>query len=482
MKKLIAYTLVIILSFLFVTASAQNKPGNACYISNNNIYFQLDKRWTDLQKKEFSSLYSIDSSLIVLAFGNQSTIIYDSITWQVNEINDNLVELSKPLAKDQGAYKANDVLLLNDNWFTAPVITPPPPSAPKYSINNFEDDAVFTYSDSIARFYLPGYQKKERVYLSGTFNNWSTSRLPMQKTTSGWEVKIKLAPGKYQYKYIVDGRWIHDPNNQLKENDGQSGYNSVVYCYNYIFNLKGYSTAKKVRVTGSFNLWRKKGIRMNRAGSSWQLPVYLSEGTHAYKFIVDGKWITDPENTNVRTDADGNENSFLGIGDTITFQLKGYDTAHKVVLTGSFNAWSTNELVMNKSADGWELPYVIGAGNYEYKFIVDGKWMPDPANNCTSGTGDFINSCLSVHPNHTFTLSHYTDAENVIVTGSFNNWSHESYRMIKGEGVWTFSIFLKPGKYTYKFIVDGNWMIDPANELWEGNEYDTGNSVLWIEP
>jgi hypothetical protein len=30
--------------------------------------------------------------------------------------------------------------------------------------------------------------------------------------------------------------------------------------------------------------------------------------------------------------------------------------------------------------------------------------------------------------------------------------------------------------------VDGKWMIDPANDLWEDNEFGTGNSVLWIEP
>lgn len=48
--------------------------------------------------------------------------------------------------------------------------------------------------------------------------------------------------------------------------------------------------------------------------------------------------------------------------------------------------------------------------------------------------------------------------------------------------MWIYPVFLKPGKYTYKFIVDGKWLIDPANETWEGNEYSTGNSVLWIEP
>jgi hypothetical protein len=29
-------------------------------------------------------------------------------------------------------------------------------------------------------------------------------------------------------------------------------------------------------------------------------------------------------------------------------------------------------------------------------------------------------------------------------------------------------------------IVDKEWKLDPGNELWEENEYGTGNSVLWI--
>jgi hypothetical protein len=46
---------------------------------------------------------------------------------------------------------------------------------------------------------------------------------------------------------------------------------------------------------------------------------------------------------------------------------------------------------------------------------------------------------------------------------------------------WVFTVNLQPGKYRYKFVVDGKWIIDPHNPLWEQNEHRTGNSVLWIE-
>jgi hypothetical protein len=33
----------------------------------------------------------------------------------------------------------------------------------------------------------------------------------------------------------------------------------------------------------------------------------------------------------------------------------------------------------------------------------------------------------------------------------------------------------------YKFIVDGKWILDPGNKLWEQNAENTGNSILWID-
>jgi hypothetical protein len=51
-----------------------------------------------------------------------------------------------------------------------------------------------------------------RVSLSGDFNGWSPSATPMRRDSSGyWETTVDLAPGRYQYKFVVDGEWIPDP-------------------------------------------------------------------------------------------------------------------------------------------------------------------------------------------------------------------------------------------------------------------------------
>jgi len=483
MRLRILILLLIIVILPESVCYSQKKSGNICYINDNRIYFQLDNRWSEKEKKEISALFSLDSMLIEIAFLGDQVFNYDSISWETKKIDANIIELSKQIEGNETPYRPDDVFLLDDQMFISPLKILPVFAVPKrYGLNSFAKEPNIKYTGDTARFFLPGYSKALKVCLSGSFNNWSTMQHVMKKKADGWVLSLRLPPGRYLYKFIVDGKWIHDPNNKLRESDGEAGFNSVFYCYNYVFNLKGYTEAKKVFVTGSFNGWKKKELRMTKAPGGWSFPLYLEEGTHAYKFIVDGTWLYDPENKIIRTDAFGNLNSFIGIGDTLIFRLKGYPNAKTVVLSGSFNAWSINELVMNKTEDGWELPYVLAAGNYEYKFIVDGKWMPDPENPVTTGSGDFTNSCISFKPNYTFVLDRFPDAESVIVTGSFNGWDEESYKMSRKGDRWICPVFLKPGKYTYKFIVDGRWMIDPANEYWEENEYGTGNSVLWIEP
>jgi 1,4-alpha-glucan branching enzyme len=191
--------------------------------------------------------------------------------------------------------------------------------------------------------------------------------------------------------------------------------------------------------------------------------------------------MTDPENPVIRGDGRGNLNSFMGIGDSVLFRLKDHAGAGQVELAGSFNNWQWGELLMEKTAAGWELPIALGPGNHEYKYIVDGKWITDPGNPYLSGSGEYANSVLALKPTHSFTLNGYSNARKVIVCGSFNGWNEDGYRMAKTDGGWIFPIHLRPGKYTYKFILDGRWILDPGNDLWEENEYGTDNSVLWIK-
>lgn len=350
-----------------------------------------------------------------------------------------------------------------------------------FGANSIRNTAVTTTKTG-TRFFLKGFESAKDIYLSGTFNEWSTLKTRMVKSDSGWHAMLPLLPGKHQYKYIIDGMWKEDPRNNLRENDGQGGYNSVYFVPNYEFTLKGNTGARKVILAGSFNNWNENDFRMQKTSSGWKLPVYLKDGTYQYKFIVDGEWITDPGNKTIRNDGQGNLNSYLQLGGTISFKLEGFTTAKKVILAGEFNNWNEEQLVMNKTDNGWELPYVLPAGNYQYKFIVDGKWMTDPLNPHLASMNGHINSVLSIKPNHTFVLKKYLTVVNVSVAGSFNDWG-AGYSMKRTADGWVYDAYLPPGKHLYKFVVDGKWIIDPGNELWEQNEFmGNSNSVLWIQP
>ena len=70
--------------------------------------------------------------------------------------------------------------------------------------------------------------------------------------------------------------------------------------------------AKSVELMCDFNGW--KGVALTRGDDSvWKVKVDLPSGTHAYKFLVDGKdWVFDPDNSTKKT-ADGVENSSVEI-------------------------------------------------------------------------------------------------------------------------------------------------------------------------
>lgn len=61
------------------------------------------------------------------------------------------------------------------------------------------------------KFVLHALEAKE-VYLSGEFNNWDTTSVPMKKSSAGeWQAEVDLAPGRYEYNFFVDGVWVEDP-------------------------------------------------------------------------------------------------------------------------------------------------------------------------------------------------------------------------------------------------------------------------------
>jgi hypothetical protein len=349
-----------------------------------------------------------------------------------------------------------------------------------YGFNRFAGKFPFAIHDSIVTFFLKGHSNAHEVLLAGSFTDWQYGAYKMTRTDSGWISTARLGPGKYWYKFIIDGGWTIDHDNALDETDPQGNDNSVYYKPNVVFSLAGHTDNKDAFLTGSFNGWNPGELPMQRTPAGWSIQLYLAEGTYTYKFVVDGKWMEDPANRNRAPDEQKGFNSVFRLGSPHLFRLKGYNTARTVMLAGSFNNWRTGEWYMHKTADGWELPYTLGPGNYEYRFIVDGKWIDDPGNPLFvyNRANHVSNAFLIIQPNYTFRLKGYPDAKAVFLAGDFNDWTPNALKMKRVGDAWTFNVHLSVGKHLYKFVVDGHWIKDPANPLWED---DDDNSVIWME-
>lgn len=96
------------------------------------------------------------------------------------------------------------------------------------------------------------------------------------------------------------------------------------------------------------------------------------------------------------------------------------------------------------------------------------KKMPPPAPSVTGNT--------------TFKLPGHTDAEAVAIYGSFNNWSQTKNYCAKEVDGWVCRIDLAPGKYTYRFLIDGEGLLDPNNSATEVDRNGLTDSVIVIKP
>ncbi len=79
-----------------------------------------------------------------------------------------------------------------------------------------------------------------------------------------------------------------------------------------------------------------------------------------------------------------------------------------------------------------------------------------------------------------FTLE-AADAQQVHVTGTFCDWQTKSCALKKDrKGIWKTTFALPPGRYEYRFVVDGEWRDDPQCPERLANPFGTENCVLHV--
>lgn len=75
--------------------------------------------------------------------------------------------------------------------------------------------------------YSPQGTEPVSVFVAGSFNDWKmfdpAFRMVHDRERRLFFVKFSLRPGRYMYKFIVDGEWVSDPKASLRVEDKLGG-------------------------------------------------------------------------------------------------------------------------------------------------------------------------------------------------------------------------------------------------------------------
>jgi 1,4-alpha-glucan branching enzyme len=172
----------------------------------------------------------------------------------------------------------------------------------------------------------------------------------------------------------------------------------------------------------------------------------------------------------------------------VLFTFKPDRTVKSVMVSGEFDNWrKPHPMFRNENgvyffifdrADRRGL--VIDAGRYRYRFLVDGMWIPDPANGRraydpkgTELSYFVVEKPLFNHMKNPYRLEGNTyvfyfrspTAHSVYLVGTFNHWNPYSLPLSRNAaGIWEVEVDITPGKHAYRFLVDGRYEKDPMGK------------------
>ena len=84
-----------------------------------------------------------------------------------------------------------------------------------------------TYQEAVA--VECRYSTANLVTVAGTFNGWNTAANPLVPVGGGlWRTHLELPPGRHEYRLVVDGQWMSDPQAQTAVPNPFGSLNSVL--------------------------------------------------------------------------------------------------------------------------------------------------------------------------------------------------------------------------------------------------------------
>ena len=284
-----------------------------------------------------------------------------------------------------------DVIIADSDDKTTTVVSP--------EVNGYK--VTFRYvNDAISEAHVLG--------TGITSSGWTPAEdNKMEKVDGVFVFTTTLSYGSYEYKFYSteiseNSGYVNDPNNNnyadgndnniVRVGSPEVNGNSVTFRYKD-------DTGKTVQLAGTMTSWQTNPITMtDNDDGLYTVTVELEDGTHEYKFIVNGTWMADPMNPST-------DNSVVTVGETVevvspeidgknvTFRYYG-PSATNVNVVGIYEDWAVTETNgMTKDNETGIFSKTIenmSPGYYTYKFIVDSKWLNDPANSNKSGDNNYF--------------------------------------------------------------------------------------------
>jgi glycosidase len=151
------------------------------------------------------------------------------------------------------------------------------------------------------------------------------------------------------------------------------------------FSFRPERAESAVFIAGDFNGWSPTKTRMERMGDGFcRATVELDEGRHAYKFVVDGRWIADPLNPEREADGHDGFNSILTVGGAAAFDASGARVGDGKIEVAACRHDPARTMWLQQEPDGATLVrYRALAGDVESVALLLDGGAPQPMGTVT---------------------------------------------------------------------------------------------------
>ena len=221
----------------------------------------------------------------------------------------------------------------------------------------------------------------------------------------------------------------------------------------------------------------------------WSVTAELSlEKSYEYGFVVNDNWVNGGDPTN---SSSGNSKIFRNPyynsdGSVTIFYYPQGDESVQLLYKGTDDSSYTSIEMTKDSVNTALLSATVSEqGDYTYMLEVDGSRISDvnckeAAFSITKLPEDDASVKSPVVNGNKVTFNYFEPtAKSVALAGEMNDWGKTATTALTYNaetGFWSTTQELTPGKYEYKFVIDGgNWVIDPRNDAQSNN-----NSVFFV--